>query len=612
MKKKFIAVSVLLCALALSSTTLTSCVDDNESASVTAIRDAKAAQLNALAAASNADAELKKAKALVQQANAAKTEQETAEAQQRFEIELEALKAEYEQKLLDWQKQVAKANNDLRGEVYNNYVSAVNTLQGLESQYITASSNLAAAKVGLTSAEKYAQQTILNQQEVIAQNEAKIEAYKTLGTNDHDALLQQIEELNVQINAQYNDMTKKLSEETAKQDAFNESTYAYNGNADITPASEPTLETGKAIKFLNTTGYNDVLHSDKVSPEDESENEVKKYSLLQSKVESHLNTLKDEVERATTALGKETDEAAASVDETGKSAWAKYNFLKKDYEAKKKAYDDAAAADKPSLKPAMDRAYQNMLAAQEPGGIITDAKEELASAEETLAKFNEAVAAFSGEAYTAYEAAIDATLKAREEWKTANDAYTESRLAKAELEGERSAAQTLLSANPDIDALIAQCEKNIADANVLITNAQEFAKTTVKAYKAKRWNQGEPYRDINGYIIEIGTPINAWYEYDPTSTTTWDGNGYYDHNGTWVSDGSYVDWNDNKVYNEYEAALEEVTWYTTTIAKAYLAECESELANLESQIEAQKAIVAQCKAEMDAVLNSTASTTPAE
>ena len=49
MKKKFIAVSVLICALALGSTTLTSCVDDNESASVTAIRDAKANQLNALA-----------------------------------------------------------------------------------------------------------------------------------------------------------------------------------------------------------------------------------------------------------------------------------------------------------------------------------------------------------------------------------------------------------------------------------------------------------------------------------------------------------------------------------------------------------------------------------
>lgn len=49
MRKKFIAVYALMAVLALGSTTLTSCVDDNESASVTAIRDAKAKQLNALA-----------------------------------------------------------------------------------------------------------------------------------------------------------------------------------------------------------------------------------------------------------------------------------------------------------------------------------------------------------------------------------------------------------------------------------------------------------------------------------------------------------------------------------------------------------------------------------
>ena len=60
MKKKFIAVYALIGVLALGSTTLTSCVDDNESASVTAVRDAKAAQLNALAALKNAQAEAKK------------------------------------------------------------------------------------------------------------------------------------------------------------------------------------------------------------------------------------------------------------------------------------------------------------------------------------------------------------------------------------------------------------------------------------------------------------------------------------------------------------------------------------------------------------------------
>lgn len=60
MKKKFIAVSMVLGALALSSTTLTSCVDDNESASVTTIRDAKAQQLTALANYQQAQADAEK------------------------------------------------------------------------------------------------------------------------------------------------------------------------------------------------------------------------------------------------------------------------------------------------------------------------------------------------------------------------------------------------------------------------------------------------------------------------------------------------------------------------------------------------------------------------
>lgn len=74
MRKKFIAVYALMAVLALGSTTLTSCVDDNESASVTAIRDAKAAQLNALANYQQAQADAEKiiseAKAAIKNAEA--------------------------------------------------------------------------------------------------------------------------------------------------------------------------------------------------------------------------------------------------------------------------------------------------------------------------------------------------------------------------------------------------------------------------------------------------------------------------------------------------------------------------------------------------------------
>lgn len=70
MKKKFMMAAVLLGAL-----TLGSCVDDNESASVTAIREAKAAQLSALAnyqqAQADAEVILANAEAKVKEADAA-------------------------------------------------------------------------------------------------------------------------------------------------------------------------------------------------------------------------------------------------------------------------------------------------------------------------------------------------------------------------------------------------------------------------------------------------------------------------------------------------------------------------------------------------------------
>ena len=88
MKKKFIAVYALIGVLALGSTTLTSCVDDNESPSVTAIRDAKAAQLNALANYQNVKAQNEQ---IVAQAKAAfKNAEAAAKRAQAIKDSLEA------------------------------------------------------------------------------------------------------------------------------------------------------------------------------------------------------------------------------------------------------------------------------------------------------------------------------------------------------------------------------------------------------------------------------------------------------------------------------------------------------------------------------------------
>ena len=113
MKKKFIAVYALIGVLALGSTTLTSCVDDNESPSVTAIRDAKAQSLQALANYNNAQAEAAK---IVAQAEAALTNAKAAIKKAEAEkdsLENEKLKATIE---IDIQTAVARAEAGLAAQ----------------------------------------------------------------------------------------------------------------------------------------------------------------------------------------------------------------------------------------------------------------------------------------------------------------------------------------------------------------------------------------------------------------------------------------------------------------------------------------------------------------
>lgn len=98
MKKKLMMVAVLLGALSLGA-----CVDDNESASVTAVREAKAKQLESIAAMNNAEAEATTLLAQTQAAiNEAKARQEAALAD----------KMEAEARIAELQAQMAEATYD--------------------------------------------------------------------------------------------------------------------------------------------------------------------------------------------------------------------------------------------------------------------------------------------------------------------------------------------------------------------------------------------------------------------------------------------------------------------------------------------------------------------
>ena len=151
MKKKLMMVAVLLGALSLGA-----CVDDNESQSVTDLRGAKAAQLEALAnlynaqaaaeaAAAEAEAQLQAAYAAYWNAKAAAENAETAnqqqlleQAQQKFQYELAALQAEWEAKVAEYNALKKYYENELWGhedahtqKVYGAYAGALAQVNSL-------------------------------------------------------------------------------------------------------------------------------------------------------------------------------------------------------------------------------------------------------------------------------------------------------------------------------------------------------------------------------------------------------------------------------------------------------------------------------------------------
>ncbi len=228
-------VAVLLGALSLGA-----CVDDNESASVTAVRDAKAQQLIAMANLANAQAEAAKivaeaeaayqnALAEMQKAMAAAQQQETAEAQARFEAELEAIKAEAEARLWEAKKNAAKYEQEMMDQaderlkqLYATYSYELSVLTGLQEEKAQADYDLVRYKTGLASVDEYVTTQTANLQADIDRKTAEIEAWKTYSGIDRADLETELDAL---LQAQYDAFAKY---ETARENAESLYEAAYN------------------------------------------------------------------------------------------------------------------------------------------------------------------------------------------------------------------------------------------------------------------------------------------------------------------------------------------------------------------------------------------------
>lgn len=247
MKKRFFAIYALVGAF-IASPIFTSCVEDEESASVTAIRNSKTEELKSIAALKKAEAEaeatisaanvalkqaeaeaqiaaakLKEAQAALKQTEneaeaarllVAKKQAEADLARIQGEIEAQELAIQaallnaqadllYTKKQLEqWTKYYEDAEKNELMTLANKYSQAVEDLLLAKKELISMESNLAGWEAGYTDAKEGLEETVAQYNKWIAQQNIYIEQYKQYANyaEDMDALKKQQTEAQVAYN----------------------------------------------------------------------------------------------------------------------------------------------------------------------------------------------------------------------------------------------------------------------------------------------------------------------------------------------------------------------------------------------------------------------------
>lgn len=264
-------VAVLLGALSLGG-----CVENEESASVTEVRGAKAAQLNALATKAKAEAEAalilanaekayKEAEANYKNAQAEAIKQETADAafelqkaKDAYERDLEAIKKEAEKRLWEAKKAAAEAEQQFLAvadkqlkKLYASYSTEAGKLVDLQAQLEQNNYDLKRFQASLITVEEFIATQVTTKQASIDKKTAEIAAWKTYSGVDKAQLENDL------LNAQQDKYAAfvTLNEASVSKGnagtAFDEAAKALdadNGNS--------SLKTVAAVEALRSMGMN--------------------------------------------------------------------------------------------------------------------------------------------------------------------------------------------------------------------------------------------------------------------------------------------------------------------------------------------------------------------
>lgn len=531
MRKKFIAVYALMAVLALGSTTLTSCVDDNESASVTAIRNAKAEQLKALAALSNAQAEAAKiqaeAEAALKNAQAEWKKEQTEEAKQKFAIKIEVIKAQAERDIaeakkqaLEYEKQIWDNADAKIQAMVSDYQTALNKVISTKEELIEAKIDYAHFEVDSTLAEAKYKEFVIDQNRTIAQNEADIKRLQALaeGGADKTALAEQMEVLAGQAYKMlHTDLpaveAKQAEAKKAKEDAY----LPINIDKPFTEDQEhEKLEWEAGLlpyaKGVQTLKAYEAEYSDEDIKFIEADNETYVASIKECFEEETVtvytrskgsdfvkatqvveNALNQDIADATANLG-----AKKTATEAGTGALGDLEQAEADLKAKQ------AALAAENAKPDKDQSVINQLE-----GEIDDLNVSIEQYKESVAQYTEEIADLKQElkdfqatlevvkegsdAQKQYIETAKTVLKAAEAYVTAQHEvhkvdnaikliglskknFNDNMEVNANVQGTNGSQYNqlyeLYSNTADVEELIAECEKNIAEAKKAIERGE--------------------------------------------------------------------------------------------------------------------------------------------
>lgn len=502
MKKKLMMVAVLLGALSLGA-----CVDNDESASVEAVRMAKAKQLESLANINNADADAKKA---ITAAEVAIKEAEAA--YKKAQAELEQAQADQQKILLEKAQAALEAELEtakINAEAQLNYAKAsletakaalIAALDGVDqanktrittllgkangllvtinqdrTDLIDAKNGLARLKAELVTVELSNQETIAKEEKNKAVAQALIAEYEKYSTKDKADAEKAAQEANAKLTALNQISNEKYTANKNAIQAFNEANTNLNGSLYM-----------QTIYRLTSNYYvQDFIEGENVNYTNDDATTGSAYSRGYYKYTANIDAINKEITDQTRNLSVNkaalADANKALTD--AKAADAYKNLTKAVTDAQKKFDDAKTEVDKNTALNELRIAEGNLRDYVKPlETAVESATTGVTNSEENLKSWNDILAGVSGDNATAYATLITAMDNAVRAQLETQIAYNK---ASHNYSVQNSLAYTLQSIADglaDYDQLIlaqkqaiAAADENIANAASIVSKEQAIA-----------------------------------------------------------------------------------------------------------------------------------------